>query len=89
MLLNDTNFKENRLSPHGALTQEILVSRLQPKIDHRLRRLRHSHGRTEGEFLAICGIFHEEVAQARRSRRLVLEDQAAVLRHPRTPSPLT
>ena len=64
MLLNDTNFKEYRLSPHGSLTQETLVSKLQPKIDHRLSGLRQSHGRTAGEFLAICGIFHEEVAQA-------------------------
>jgi hypothetical protein len=83
LALIDTDFKNNGPSPRRELTQETLVSKLQPKIDRWVRRLRHSDGRTAGEFLAICGIFHEEVAQARRSRRLVFEDQAAVLRHPR------
>jgi hypothetical protein len=73
MRLNETDFKENRVSPHGSLTQETLVSKLQLKIDHCLRRLRLSGGRRAGEFLAICGVFHEEVAPARRSRPLVFE----------------
>jgi hypothetical protein len=67
MRLNETDFKKNRLSPRGFAIRETLVSKLQPSIDDCLQRLRHSDGRTAGEFLAICGIFHEEVAQARKS----------------------
>jgi hypothetical protein len=49
MILNDNNFKKKRLSLCGWVTQETLVSKLQPEIDHHLPELRRYHGQTEAQ----------------------------------------